>query len=387
MNKFKLWILSHNRIFYIVSISFTISIISLSCGSSKKIEPTKIIQDSTTINATIEEIPTKISLTLTPIVNTPTITPTKFVDINDEFYKELHINVTQGPIIVASVNAPESTFLYKDVVVDFQMTEMQLALIQERYLNLDNINDNNVNNSDILIRLAIGSGGIGYKFFPVNFAKYYFSGQNDMDYDKCVSQFPVNSIYDTGDEQTYQLGSGKPYCILTNEGRMAIVKYVKNSDIVNDEGVVDFSILITVYQKKVDDIFTPAPTETPGPSPTPTNRYSGNNLSNDQADILDGKIQDFINAVTSRDQNSILQMASYPLVVRIGTDEIFTLESSNEFIAIYDKLMTDQFVEEISKATIDENVVGKGLCLDINNGKIQIYFTKEGKILSIVYLP
>jgi len=340
-NQFSPFVLKHYFITSLLIVYF--SILLDGCTIAQVMEPTLEPSETLGHEITNEQATITASPTPTPILYTPTSTPTKFVDINDEYYQYSKIRVTQGPVIVSTGNVPDSIYLYKDVIVKFQMTEMQLALQQRRFLNLDDLDNNNANNSDILINLSSGAEGYRSSIFPVNYAKYFYSGSTEMDYAACVSQFPLDVNYGSSeDNQDVWFGTGNPYCILTNEGRIAIIQYIKNSYIANDEGIVSFSILISVYQKKAMDIFTPGPTETPGTSPTPTNKYSSHNLSDDQATILDGKVQDFITAVARNDEDSILQMISYPIYISMTDNREFTIYSSQEFLNLYDEVFTDK---------------------------------------------
>lgn len=163
---------------------------------------------------------------------------------------------------------------------------------------------------------------------------------------------------------------------------MAVVYYVHDSDLPNDQGIIDFTLVVTVYQEKVLSIFTPAPTYTPGPSLTPTNKFSINGLSDEQADKLNHNVQAFIDAAAARDQEAIINMAAYPLKVRIGLHEVYLVNNSQDFFALYDRVFTAEFLTAVSRATVDGLEAG-ALDLFLNNGREIIYFTKDGKIRGV----
>jgi hypothetical protein len=364
-------------IFGFVSIP-VMSIFLASCSAIPVTKTPYVIFITATEQGSTESIPVK--ATETPTLVVPIATNTSSYEDISSFEEFDQIEVTQGPVIVSTKYSPDNTYLYRNALVALQFTNSRLD--GRRYLNLDNLNDNGTKNSDIIIDVSQGSGGEFFHFYPANYAKYYFSGENEMNYDSCVNQFPTNNVITIDDEQSSWLGTSKPYCVLTNEGHMAVVYFVQNSDLPNDQGVINFSLVVTVYQKKVLSIFTPAPTITPGPSPTPTNKYSVNGLSDEQAIELDNKVQEFINAAATRDKDSILDMLTYPLIVRIGLYDDYTIYNSQDFLAIYDQTFTDQFFAAVSKATVND-VQSGSLGLYINNGHEVIYFTKDGKIMEI----
>jgi hypothetical protein len=342
----------------------------------------KAAMSSVTITAT-EPNPQKLipSTTMripTQMVSTSTPTPSE-ADLwsFEEFDK---IKVTQGPVIIVTKNIPDNTYLYKDVKVAFRFTDSMLN--GRRYLNLDDLNDNGAQNSDIIVDVSQGSGGNFFHFYPANYAKYYLSGKDEMDYDSCVKEFPKDNLYTINDIQSFKLGSGKPFCILTNEGHMAVVYYVHDSDLPNDQGIIDFTLVVTVYQEKVLSIFTPAPTYTPGPSPTLKSKFTIYGLSDKQVNELNHNVQAFIDAAAARDQEAIINMAAYPLKVRIGLHEVYLVNNSQDFFALYDRVFTAEFLTAVSRATL-ENLQGEYFGLYLDDSKGIIYFTKDGKIREV----
>lgn len=168
----------------------------------------KAAMSSVTITAT-EPNPQKLvpSTTMripTQMVSTSTSTPSE-ADLwsFEEFDK---IKVTQGPVIIVTKNIPDNTYLYKDVKVAFRFTDSMLN--GRRYLNLDDLNDNGAQNSDIIVDVSQGSGGNFFHFYPANYAKYYLSGKDEMDYDSCIKEFPKDNLYTINDIQSFKLVQG-----------------------------------------------------------------------------------------------------------------------------------------------------------------------------------
>ena len=354
------------------------SILLISCSAVPEAKTPYIIYITATEQDSTDSIPPQ--ATQTPTLDVSIVTDTPSYDDVLSFRKFTRIEVTQGPVIVSANNTPDATYLYKNALVALQFANSRLD--GRRYLNLDNLNDNGVKNSDIILDVSMGSGGEFFHFYPANYAKYYFSGENVMNYDSCVSQFPTGTGNMINDFQSSRLGTSKPYCVLTNEGHMAVIYFVRDSDLPNSQGVINFSLMVTVYQKKVLSIFTPAPTDTPGPSPTPTNKYSVNGLSDEQANRLDQKIQIFINAVKTSNKDSILKMIAYPVIIRVRLYNDYTINDEQKFLDIYDQVFTEQFVTEVSKATVND-VQSGSISIYINHGQEIIYFTKDGKIREI----
>lgn len=360
---------------FIIFTSCSINSDKTSQLSSSDIAPMTEFSATSSLTATI--IPTS-----TPPM--PTITPTDWELIAFEKYIQIH--VTQGPVVVSTKNTPDNVYLYKNVLVDLQFPDSMLDGTR-RYLNLDDLTNNGEKNSDIILDITEGSGGVFVIFYPANYAKYYFSGKEEMDYESCVEQFPVDEVYTGDGNQKFQFFTGKPYCVLTNEGHMAIVRFAMKPVYSGEKEGASISLVVTVYQKVPVNIYTPPPTITPGPSPTPTNIFSDNGLSDAQAEELTLKIQSFITAVSNRDKETILSMLSYPLIVRIGLYENYTFTSNQEFLTVYDRVFTDEFITEISKSTINDLKSGS-FCLCLSRNKVNIFFTTDGDVREINnYLP
>jgi hypothetical protein len=178
--------------------------------------------------------------------------------------------------------------------------------------------------------------------------------------------------------------TGNAYCILTNEGRMAVVNLVIPSSLnyQDDQGNFSLPLQVTVYSRIVTELFVPAPTQTVGPSPTATNRYSERNISDpDQIKMLDESIQAFIDAIAIGDKEAIANMVIYPIYFRDPTTwELIKINNQTEFISIYDKIFPDDYVAEISIATIENNVHSYPgiIAFELKFGEID--FADDGKI-------
>jgi hypothetical protein len=184
-----------------------------------------------------------------------TITPAEFSPTptikNTEMYFNLHktIDVTQGPVTISIENSEGNIYLYKDAVVTVRLGNGSDVFA---YLNLDDLNHNGMNNSDIKIEMTTGSMQF-YQLYPINNSGYYFSGESSMDYDSCLSHFPITELtFSSYLTQGLNFSSGDPYCVITNEGRIAIVSFVKESIIYNKDYSQDISVLVTVYNKKIE---------------------------------------------------------------------------------------------------------------------------------------
>ena len=120
------------------------------------------------------------------------------------------------------------------------------------YLNLDDLDNNGMKNSDIVIELT-GQSYSWYLLQPVNGAVFYYTENESIDYQSCLKFFPISGL----DAITYsyqgmhfdsKFGS---YCVITNEERLAIVQFEKNSINYNEDYSQNLSFIITVYKEKL----------------------------------------------------------------------------------------------------------------------------------------
>ncbi|MPM44482.1 hypothetical protein SDC9_91160 [bioreactor metagenome] len=205
--------------------------------------------------------------------------------------------------------------------------------------------DSNPKNGDFVIYIDSGSIGTTFELYPTNFARYHYSGKKVMDDVSCeeifsktlkeeFEQYSLNPIVEKF------LITGKAYCILTNKGHMATVSMTDDTHYPDSQGYVTIVLKVTVYSKKENELFIPAPSSTPGPSPTSTTRYSNRGISNDQAKYLDEYIQKFIDAMSSTDKLALSGMIDYPFEIRLICNhlEIVHLENASDFLENFDKI-------------------------------------------------
>lgn len=190
---------------------------------------------------------TNVIKTSTPIVNlqSPTIT----LDNNDDL--DVTLSVTIGPVWVATTTPKENDYLYNNAIVTvriFPIDDLMGARIS--YINLDDLMNNNNIKSDVEILVGGKIDFIGIK--PANGATYFLLDENKGDYYSCLDHFPVEGLDRTAYEtQGLNFEKGKSYCFFTNEGRIALVKFNNDSKKYNNDGSFDFSMIITVFSKKI----------------------------------------------------------------------------------------------------------------------------------------
>lgn len=174
------------------------------------------------------------------LIPTSTLDPSKLLQIT--------ISATNGPIQIISKNS-ESGYLYKNTVVTLTLVDLPEAV---NYLNLDDLSENGEQTSDIEISRSFGSEGEYFYIHPVNNAYYFYLNQVSVDKDSCIKHFPISGFTSV----TYLLQgnhfiSGNSYCILTNEGNIAVVNYVKDSKKHTQlsESAEDLSVKVIVFNK------------------------------------------------------------------------------------------------------------------------------------------
>jgi hypothetical protein len=216
-----------------------------------------------------------------------------------------------------------------------------------------------------------------------------------MDYESCVSKFPktfeeemtlAHPEFPTPPAEIL-LSSGNAYCVLTNEGRMAVINMDVDTPRSDDQGNINLHLNITVYKRIVSELFTPAPTETLGPSPTPTNRYSERGITTEQVPNLNGSIQAFINAIGIGDKEAISKMLVYPInIQRADIDKLFIVNNQADFLENYDKMFPADYIPDFANATIENNVFSYPGAITLECVSGVIYFTDDGKIDSITFI-
>lgn len=154
------------------------------------------------------------------------------------------IDVTQIPVDVSDLGQSSGDFLYQNVKVKLNMDISNTDAYS--YVNLDDLSDNDMTKSDMEL-IAYQGRLKSYFLNPANYATFYFSGETSMDFQSCVEHlaefrdFPAGWFY-----------SGRPICVLTNEGRIAVVNYIKDSQVRNENThIASLEFNITVYNETV----------------------------------------------------------------------------------------------------------------------------------------
>jgi len=158
------------------------------------------------------------------------------------------VAITQGPITISTISPDSGEYLYKNAVVTVWLGNDTDVFA---YLNLDDLSDNGKNNSDVELEMGSGSGGLNYSLLPINSTYFYYPDKSTLDYDSCLEYFPVTGFTKVAyGSQRHNFINGKPYCVLTNEGRIAIVSFVKDSIKFNADFSQVLSVYVTVYNKQ-----------------------------------------------------------------------------------------------------------------------------------------
>lgn len=365
----------------IAAIIFVLGITCLLVGCEKVVT----LKEGTSTSTNY--IPAKtITPTPKPKTQTPTLTEISSTATPSEDYFWFDdlatIDFTQEPADVTTHEAPDNKYLYKYANVTFFIPWRDET---RRYLNLDDLNDNDPANSDIVIDHSLGSGGDFIELVPTNGATFYFSGLHSMSLNSCLEHFPfINMDEDFYHEQMWRVDSGRDYCVLTDDGRLSIIRYVDLVYLPNDWEHVNLELVVTTYRQIVPQALTPLPTPTPGPSPTP-GRYSGMNLTQKQQAILDKNAQLFLDAVIAYDKNAIANLIEFPSTLYFEGDQYVTyINNKEEFLASYDRVFTHDLIEELKNASVSENMgIHDRGALNLIVKDCAIFFYPNGKIEGI----
>jgi hypothetical protein len=162
-----------------------------------------------------------------------------------------NFSITQGPFFASTTVPNDSQYLYKNMIVTFELVDNFDAVV---YLNLDDLNNNGSSNSDIRIERTIGNPEINYFLDPSNNAHYFYVGNNRTNIDLCkksISNLKLSEV-DYSLQREFFIKGGN-YCILTNEGRIGIVNYIIGSKkAVGKEYEEVLSVNITVYNEIIN---------------------------------------------------------------------------------------------------------------------------------------
>lgn len=186
----------------------------------------------------------------TPPITSPTsitLSGTPTLELQSIYGNGDSINVTQMPIIFSTTTPEIEEYLYKDMKATVRFVDKFLAIA---YLNLDDLVDNGMKNSDIEIVRSTGNE-VSYTLLPTNSSFFYYSETNIMDYASCLKQFIYSGekIQHYNNQGVYLLRRSGSFCILTNERRIAIISYVNGSKKELSNGIEELSFNVSVFKE------------------------------------------------------------------------------------------------------------------------------------------
>jgi len=305
--------------------------------------PTQTILEPT---ATLAVISTRFSST-----PTQALTKTKTPAYEDYIPS---ISEAQLPIVISTNGPTDPEYLYKNVIVTFKTPWM----FGDNYLNLDDLYDNTPENSDIIINHGTGSE-TSYDIYAANGATYHYSGLYGMNHDTCLEHFPFTKMDpDYYYNQSYEILSGRDYCILTSEGHLAILHFEPTSRYLYsaDSKYLMPEVVVTSYKQIISQALIPYPTDTPGPTPVP-GRYAGMNLTHSQQRGLDKAAQTFLDTVNSGNRESVADLMLYPLSISVSTEYYYlTAKDQKDFLSVYGEVFTPEVIQEFKNASVIQNM-------------------------------
>lgn len=290
------------------------------------------------------------------------------------------IDFTQEPIIITTVQPENDTILYENAIVNINTPWKE----GDNYLNLDDLSHNEASNGDIIISHSTGSAGTFYHLYTTNGSMIYFSNLHNMDYETCLEHFPFTNL----DPFLYTIqgnlfGSGRDYCVLTNQGRLSIVHLIQESLHHQVNETTNLEVVVTTYSQVLPKALNPLPTPTPGPTPT-QGRFSGQNLTEKQIEGLNNAAQTFLDAVKAGDKETISNMIDYPLAYCIDPNRNISYANNKiEFLSIYSKILKEDFVKELSEATIEKNFGPYTNSIALIVKDYAVFFYPDGSISEI----
>jgi hypothetical protein len=189
-------------------------------------------------------------VTQTPTLNIPIVTPTVTAD---PYSYPISQVATNCPIQLQPQVSAETGYLYHNYQVTVTLVDRFDAYV---YLNLDDLTNNSIGESDIAINRTFGSD-MPFILYPINHSNYYaISAQDQPDLSTCRQYFPIENI----SKVEYQLQethfmTGKPYCILTNQQRIAVVNLVLGSieNVPGDDFAQTLMVNVTVFDALVNN--------------------------------------------------------------------------------------------------------------------------------------
>jgi hypothetical protein len=286
--------------------------------------------------------------------------------------------------VTISTNEPDDPkFITKNTIVTF-VTPANDGM---NYLNLDDLNNNEPENSDVIITHASGSGGTNFEIDTSNGATYYYSDLHGMTISTCLEHFPFTRM----DSYIYNLqnrffDTGRDYCVLTNEGHLSIIRMYPESryEVSADYELMYLEVIVTTYSEVLVQAFTPFPTITPGSTHIP-DRYAGMNLTQKQKEGLDISAQTFLKAVQSDDRKTIINMLDFPVTIDRDTYKWPTYaKNETDFLSVYGEIFTKKILDEIFNASLAGNMgIHANNKISLLLPDCLIYFHPDGKIYQI----
>jgi len=360
----------------LTSVLLIVSLGVLIANCSPKVSTQKLSEVTQSLTNTSDSA----TRTTLPIL-TPTWTlPTPTISLNQLGY--LPITVTLGANVVPRPTSVDDDYIYKDEIVTFQNVSWNSTI----YLNLDNLADNGQQNSDFVIYVDSGSAGTTLEIYPTNYARYSFNDAAPVDYVTCVDSIASSETADDYDwSASLSLRTGNSYCFITNEGHIAILNLLNDSVKQNEQGDLDISIQVTVYKKIPQQLITPTPTALVRDWSLFPERYYGLFITDEQAELLDRSIQNFLDALSRKDKEGVSEFFDYPFEARSYKDgSIIFCNSSDEIIANFDRIFDSVIISEAANATLENNVYSDDGYVILAIKNYEIRFSTDTKAVSII---
>jgi len=327
--------------------------------------------------------------------NTPALTNTPFVKYTPQPTRDLPTRtpystkdpsayqrprLTQGPVMISSAVPPGDEYIYQSTLFGV-MNNWDGGV---DYFNLDDLADNAEGESDVKYVFSVGSEGLFAELYPVNGVTYYYSDFNGMTYKGCMDHYPfTNMDEDLYHFQSMAAGGGRDYCIITNEGRLAIFHVAYNSYTACRQLLCNIQFVVTTFKKPIPQAFQPTPTITSGPSPTP-GYFDGANLTDYQQKIIVKAAQEFLDAVKEDDREKVSELLEYPFAYEIQMNPYYRhVKDKDEFFSVYGWIFSSGFRRELADATLEKNLGISAFSISIHVDGGDVYFRPNGKIAAI----
>ncbi|MEA5078614.1 MAG: hypothetical protein VB013_08595 [Anaerolineaceae bacterium] len=311
-----------------------------------------------------------------PTRDLPTKTP--FSTVDPSTYSRP--TSTQAPIMISSAIPSGDEYIYQSTLFGVMNTWNG----GEDYFNLDDLTDNSAGAADVLYSFSVGSGGIFADLYAINGATYYFSDFHGMTYQSCMDHYPfTNMDVNYYNFQSISAGGGRDYCVITNEGRLAIFHVAYDSYRACQEWDCNIQFVVTTFKKPIPQAFQPSPTITPGPSPTP-GYFDGFNLTDYQQKIIVKAAQEFLDAVKADDREKVSELLEYPFSYDIQM-KLYPLEAENkeELFKVYGWVFSPGLRNELATATVENNLEIFYSSIAIVVDDCEIFIRPNGKIYHI----